>query len=149
MAQVRAAREEDAEAIAAFQTAMARETEGVELDGETVRAGVEAVFEDPARGAYWVAETGGEVVACLLVTGEWSDWRNATVWWVQSLYVRPEWRRQGIFRALFEHVRALAGQRDDVAGVRLYVATENHAAQRAYQVLGMEGGRYRMYEWMK
>ncbi len=149
MAQVRAARAEDAETIAAFQMAMARETEGVALDGATVRAGVEAVFGDPARGTYWVAEADGEVVACLLVTGEWSDWRNASVWWIQSLYVRPEHRRQGIFRALFEHVRELAGQRDGVAGVRLYVAAENHAAQRAYEALGMQEGRYKMYEWMK
>jgi len=146
---VRPGRREDADTIARFQVEMARETEGMCLDEATVAAGVRAVFADPRKGQYWVAEADGGVVASLLVTPEWSDWRNGTVWWVQSLYVRPEQRRSGAFRALYEHLRALVEADDELLGIRLYVAAGNAAAQRAYEAMGMDGARYRLYEWLK
>ncbi|MGD2174907.1 MAG: GNAT family N-acetyltransferase [Candidatus Brocadiaceae bacterium] len=149
MIRVRAARPEDVETIVGFQLRMARETEAIELEPETVTAGVRAVFADPGKGFYRVAEVNGEVAGSLLVTSEWSDWRDASVWWIQSLYVRPDHRRQGVFRALFEHVSGLVRDREDVVGIRLYVAADNVAAQRAYEVLGMYGDRYRLYEWME
>ena len=146
---VRLGRLEDADTIVCFQAAMARETEGIRLDEATVSAGVRAVFADPRNGRYWVAEAGGEVVGSLLVTPEWSDWRNGTVWWIQSLYVRPEHRRGGVFRALNEHLRALVEADDGLLGIRLYVATGNAAAQSAYEAMGMDGEHYRLYEWLK
>lgn len=148
MPNIRPARPEDVPTMVRFQMRMARETEGIELDRDRLTAGVRAALADPSKGTYWVAELEGRVVASLLVTPEWSDWRNATVWWVQSLYVRPEHRREGVFRAMFQHLRALVEGSDEVAGIRLYVATENTAARRAYESLGMDGERYRIYEWM-
>jgi GNAT superfamily N-acetyltransferase len=147
--QVLPARIEDADVISRFQIEMARETEGISLDEATVRAGVRAVFEDPRKGSYWVAEADGEVVGSLLVTPEWSDWRNGTVWWIQSLYVLPQRRRDGVFRALYEHLRALVEADEALCGLRLYVAAGNAAAQRAYEAMGMDGEHYRTYEWMK
>jgi GNAT superfamily N-acetyltransferase len=128
---------------------MAFETEGLKLDGATVRAGVRAVFSDASRGSYWVAEEGGEVVAGLLVVPEWSDWRNGTVWWIHSLYVRPEFRRRGVFRALFENLRGLVEADASLKGLRLYVERGNAAACRTYEAMGMDGEHYRLYEWMK
>jgi len=147
--QVRPGRLEDVETMAEFQTMMAMETEGIRLDRPTVEAGVRAVFADSNRGRYWVAEADGKVVGSLLITPEWSDWRNATAWWIQSLYVREEYRRRGVFRRLFEHVRKLIEADDGLLGLRLYVAADNAAAQRAYEAMGMDGRHYRMYEWMK
>src|SRR5213594_728625 len=113
----RGARRDDAPAIIDFQQAMARETEEVELDRETVTRGVHAVFDDPSRGRYFVADGDGRVVASLLITYEWSDWRNGVVWWIQSVYVDPEFRRQGIYAGLYSHVRALAETDASVRGI--------------------------------
>ena len=137
------------EAIAAFQVRMAAETEGLKLDEATVRAGVRASFDGDANGTYWVAEHDGRPVGCLLILPEWSDWRNGTIWWIHSLYVEPELRGRGAFRALYGEVKRLAEADDAVKGLRLYVATRNEAARRAYEAVGMEAGRYVVYEWMK
>src|SRR5437867_31922 len=94
----------DAGPIIEFQQAMAGETESIELDAPTVTRGVHAVFDDPSRGRYFVAEAEGNVIASLLITYEWSDWRNGNVWWIQSVYVRPAFRRRGIYARLYEHV---------------------------------------------
>ncbi len=146
---VRAARPDDVETMAGFQRMMASETEGIRLDPETVAAGVRAVFDDRRKGRYWVVEDDGQVVASLLTTPEWSDWRNATVWWIQSLYVRPEYRRRGAFRMLYEHLRELVAADPGLLGIRLYVAAGNAAAQRAYEAMGMDGEHYRLFEWME
>jgi GNAT superfamily N-acetyltransferase len=146
---VRAGALSDAETIAAFQIRMADETEGLALEPETVRRGVAAVFDDPARGRYWVAEVGGRVAGSLLIVPEWSDWRNGTVWWIHSLYVRPACRRRGVFRALFEHVRGLVESDDSLMGLRLYVEQGNAAARATYERMGMDGDHYRLYEWLK
>jgi len=146
---VRPGRPEDADTIVRFQVEMARETEGIDLDEPTVADGVRAVLADPGKGRYYVAEVDGDVAGSLLVTPEWSDWRNGTVLWIQSLYVRPEYRRAGAFRALYEYLRALVEADDTLFGIRLYVATSNAAAQRAYEAMGMDGEHYQLYEWMK
>jgi ribosomal protein S18 acetylase RimI-like enzyme len=146
---IRPARPEDAPAIAGFQLLMARETEGVELDPETVERGAGAVFADPARGEYLVAEDAGRLVGCLMVTPEWSDWRNGTVLWIQSLYVVPELRGQGVYRALWEHLRARVQAASDLMGIRLYVDKRNTVAQRVYERLGMTREHYELFEWMK
>src|SRR5947207_15628044 len=111
----------DAGSIIEFQQAMARETESVELDRPVVTRGVHAVFDDPSRGRYFVAEAEGEVIASLLITYEWSDWRDGNVWWIQSVYVRPAFRRRGIYARMYEQVRATAEGDANVRGIRLYV----------------------------
>ena len=143
---VRAATPQDIEALVVFQQAMARETEGRSLDPEVLRRGVKAVFRSPDKGHYLVAEAGGRLIGGLLITYEWSDWRNATFWWIQSVYVDARWRRKGAYRAMHSYVCESARSRDDVCGIRLYVDRVNHVAQRTYAALGMAKARYDMYE---
>ncbi|HEY7215642.1 MAG TPA: GNAT family N-acetyltransferase [Thermoanaerobaculia bacterium] len=147
--EIRAAQREDAPAIADFQLRMARETEDLELDRETVTRGVEAVFADPAKGTYWIAERAGRIAGCLLTTYEWSDWRNGTVLWIQSLYVLPEERGRGVYRALYEHLRREVEMNPGLKGIRLYVDRRNATAQRVYERLGMTREHYDLFEWMK
>lgn len=143
---VRAARKTDAELLAFFNTAMAWETEGKELSSEIISAGVRQLIANPQHGFYLVAEKGSEVVGALMVTFEWSDWRNGLFWWIQSVYVRPEYRRQGVFRSLYRSVETLARKSPEVCGLRLYVDRGNHSAQRTYQKMGMEESNYNLYE---
>lgn len=136
----------DAETIARFNQAMAQETEQRALDWERLCRGVEAVLEDPSKGRYWVAELDGRIVGQLLITYEWSDWRNGTFWWIQSVYIDPAFRGRGVFRALYEHVARQAREEPDVCGLRLYVEQDNWRAQSAYERLGMRPAPYRIYE---
>lgn len=124
---------------------MAWETEGKALDGETVAHGVRAVLDDPSKGFYLVAERDGEPVGGLMVTYEWSDWRNGAFWWIQSVYVEPDARRTGVFRALFASIREQARAAGAV-GLRLYVEVENRRAQHTYASLGMAQCPYHMFE---
>lgn len=142
---IRPATVADAPALCAWNAAMARETEHLELDAAVLARGVRAVFEQPQRGFYLVAERDGEAVGSLLVTFEWSDWRNGDYWWIQSVYVVPGARRDGVFRALYAEVerRARAAK---AASLRLYVETENSRAQATYERLGMRRCHYAMYE---
>jgi ribosomal protein S18 acetylase RimI-like enzyme len=143
---VRAATPREIPALVAFNQAMALETEGRALDPVRLQAGVEAVFAAPARGSYFVALREEERLGALLVTSEWSDWRNGSFWWIQSVYVVPSARRQGVFRELYRHVLARARAQRDVCGLRLYVERDNHRAQATYRGLGMEETRYRLFE---
>jgi len=138
----------DAPAIIDFQQKMAWETEKMTLETETITKGVNAVFRDNSRGQYYVAETGGKVVASLLITYEWSDWRNCNVWWLQSVFVLPDYRRQGIFRKMYTYVRTQA-EKQGIAGLRLYVETNNTRAKKTYEALGMSSEHYSFYEWMR
>ena len=144
--QIRRAILADAARIAEHNAAMARETENLELDRQRLRRGVEAVLNDPAKGFYTVAVADGQVVGQMMVTFEWSDWRNATFWWLQSVYVAPEYRRRGIYRRLYQHVLDEAKSRKDICGVRLYVSKENVAAQQVYERLGLKKALYEMCE---
>ena len=143
---VREASAQDARAIATFQIAMARETEHRELDAETVIAGVTGVLQNPKHGFYLVATEQKTVVASLLLTFEWSDWRNGVFWWIQSVYVGPNWRRRGIFRALFAEVKRRAQEDEAVRGLRLYVERDNAEAQMVYARLGLSETPYRICE---
>lgn len=125
---------------------MAEETERRSLDRETVRRGARGVLEDQRLGVYYVAECGGTVVGQLMMTYEWSDWRNGTFWWIQSVYVAPGARGGGIYRALHEYVETLARRTAGVCGLRLYVEAENTSAQRVYERMGMNCTSYRLYE---
>jgi len=139
----------DAEAIIDFQIAMALETEDLALDREVCTRGVYEVFARPSLGRYFVAENGDHVVASLLITYEWSDWRNGTVWWIQSVYVVPTARGQGIYAGLYDYVKSFATMDENVRGIRLYVDQRNSSAQQVYARLGMNGDHYRVFEWMK
>lgn len=132
----------DLEIIVAFNAAMALETEKLALDPQVLRAGVAAALENPMIGPYYVAECEGAVVGQLMITFEWSDWRNANIWWVQSVYVAKPFRRRGIFRLLYQHVRNEAQSRPDVCGIRLYAYNENHRALQTYRDLGMKVTKY-------
>ena len=140
---------EDAGTIAQFQIAMALETENLHLDPETCLKGVTAVFDETTRGRYFVAERRGRVVASLLITYEWSDWRNGNVWWIQSVYVVPTERGQGVFAGLYSHLQELAKSDPQVRGLRLYADHRNTRAHEVYTRFGMDGGHYRVFEWMK
>ena len=144
--QVRIATAADGDAFVRFNRAMALETENKSLSEATVTSGVRSVFDDPARGFYVVAECGEAIVAALMVTFEWSDWRNGNFWWIQSVYVIPEFRRRGIYRRLYEFVRDRARKDGGVCDFRLYVEKENVGAQRVYESLGMSKCDYLMYE---
>lgn len=135
----------DVASIAQWNVAMAWETEHKALDPAVLERGVTAVFDEPRRGFYFVAERDGEPVGCLLVTYEWSDWRAGDFWWIQSVYVVESARREGVFRLLYEAVKQRA-QDAGAVGLRLYVETENERAQRTYAGLGMERCHYYMYE---
>jgi Acetyltransferase (GNAT) family. len=145
---IRKANQSDEPSIADFQLKMAWETEHMTLDSDVVIKGVKAVFEDPSRGQYYVAEATGRAIASLLITFEWSDWRNCNVWWFQSVYVVPELRRQGIFRSMYTHIRDIA-EEQNIAGLRLYVETKNEQARKTYEALGMSSEHYSFYEWMR
>jgi len=148
-AEIRAASSGDAATLVELQIRMARETEDLELDRDTVTRGVAAVFADPAKGSYWIAERGGRIVGCLLTTFEWSDWRNGTVLWIQSVYVLPEERGRGVYRALYDHLRRRVEADPGLKGLRLYVDRRNAAAQRVYERLGMSREHYDLFEWLK
>jgi GNAT superfamily N-acetyltransferase len=147
MITIRKARPEDAIAIIDFQQKMALETEQLILLPEIISKGVNAVFDNYTRGQYWVAEENENVVASLLITYEWSDWRNSNIWWFQSVYVLPAHRRTGIFRSMYLYIKDEAA-RQCVAGLRLYVETNNTRAQNTYEALGMSRDHYTMYEWL-
>lgn len=134
---IRAANRRDVDAIVDGNARMALETEHRRLDAAGLERGVEAVLTDNRRGRYWVAEREGSVVGQLMVTYEWSDWRNATMWWIQSVYVVEAARRTGVFTMLYRHVEALARRDPDCGGLRLYVETGNERAQAVYRALGM------------
>ena len=143
---IRPARAEDAALLAYWAQAMALETENKILPDADVRSGIARGIADPALARYFVAEQDGVPVGTLMYTFEWSDWRNCLWWWIQSVYVPPEFRRQGIYRALYAHVRALAEADAGVCGIRLYVEKDNRNARSTYEALGMQDAHYRIYE---
>ena len=143
---IRIARKEDAADLIEFNQAMALETEGKSLDSDTLKSGVEAVFADKKKGFYVAAEENGKIVGGLMVTFEWSDWRSKWFWWIQSVYILPEFRGRSIYRLLYEFVKTEAAKAENVCGFRLYVENENVNAQKVYEKLGMQRSHYLMYE---
>ena len=139
---IRQATPADAATIVEFNRRMALETEDKVLDPQVLAAGVAGALADPHKAVYFVAEEDRHILGQVSVTLEWSDWRNGWLWWFQSVYVRPEARRRGVFKALYEHVYAAACADPQVIGLRLYVEKENHSAQQTYLALGMEWTPY-------
>jgi len=135
----------DSENIAKFNSLMAEETERRRLNPDIIGNGVRRLLEDASRGRYWVAVADGEIVGQIMVTYEWSDWRNGALWWIQSVYVHPDHRRSGVFTALYRHVESIA-QQSDARGLRLYVEQNNERAQKTYAALGMVNPNYQVME---
>ena len=150
MFQIRMATEEDHASIVDFQMKMALETEDLVLDEETVSLGVMHVLRNPQKGKYLVATIDEKVVASLMLTPEWSDWRNRCVLWLQSVYVIPEARKMGVFKKMYAHVKKHMVMEDEQnTGLRLYVDASNKKAIEVYKNVGMDGDHYRVFEWMK
>ena len=143
---IRVATSADADSLVEFNKAMALETEDKELDTTVLTSGVEAVFGDEKKGFYVVAEEDTRIIGGLMITYEWSDWRNAWFWWIQSVYILPEARGRRIYSQLYEFVKAKAVEDENVCGFRLYVETDNINAQRVYEKVGMDASHYLMYE---
>lgn len=143
---IRVADHNDVTSLVKFNQLMAWETEQKRLDSDILSKGVAALIADDNKGFYLVAEQSGQVVGSLMVTTEWSDWRNGVFWWVQSVYISPDFRRQGIYAQLYLQVKALGELQQNVCGFRLYVEKENHIAQKTYASLGMQESHYLMYE---
>ena len=143
---IRDATPSDQPVIADFNSRMAQETEGKGLDPGLTGPGVAAVLTDRTKGRYWIATVAGEVAGQLMVTYEWSDWRNGMLWWIQSVYVAPPFRRQGVFSALYKHVESLAKADDEACGIRLYVEKDNDRARQTYRRLGMTEPGYVVME---
>jgi GNAT superfamily N-acetyltransferase len=143
---IRTAALADLPVIADFNVRLAWESEDLALDAARVEAGVRALLIDPAKGIYYVADVAGAVAGQLMITYEWSDWRNGNIWWIQSVYVKPEFRRAGVFRALFNHLQSLAKTQEDVCMLRLYMHAENTRARQSYERLGMSRTKYEVFE---
>jgi GNAT superfamily N-acetyltransferase len=149
MVQIRLATEEDKDVIAGFQLKMALETEDLRLDEKTVREGVLGVFRDPSKGKYFVATEDQQIIASTLLTNEWSDWRNQWFLWIQSVYVLPEKRGKGVFRKIYETIKEMVRADGNIAGLKLYVDSENESAIATYKAIGMDGEHYKLFEWYK
>ena len=134
--------------IATSQCSMALESENLQLDYDTVYSGIKKVFQNDHLGRYYVATIDNKPVACLMTTYEWSDWRCKLVLWIQSVYVTPENRGKGIYKAMYQHIQQLVSNNSDFAGIRLYVDKTNSQAIEVYQKLGMTRDHYHLYEWM-
>jgi ribosomal protein S18 acetylase RimI-like enzyme len=149
MVKIREANSSDAPFIVDFQIKMALETEDLKLGKSVVESGVKAVFQNNAKGTYYVAEIDGNIVGSLLTTYEWSDWRNGQILWIQSVYILKEFRGQGIFKEMYDFIKSgVEDQATNFRGIRLYVDKTNDIAQKVYEKLGMENHHYEMYEWM-
>ena len=146
---IRQAGPADEEIVADFNCRLAAESEGKQLDQPTVRLGVRAILANPRHGRYFVACLDGRVVGQMMHTFEWSDWRNGEIWWLQSVYVHPDFRRQGVLRQLFQHLQAEAAASPHIAGLRLYVEEHNTAAQATYERLGLKPAGYVVMESLK
>ena len=144
----REAKEIEFKVIAGFQQKMAMETEYIQLDTETVLNGVQAVFNDPEKGKYYIVEEDEKVIASLLTTYEWSDWRNSRIIWIQSVYVLPEYRKAGVFNLMYSEIKKIVTENPDYSGIRLYVDKTNSKAQVVYNKVGMQGEHYSLFEDM-
>lgn len=149
MITIRKANRNDIPLIVGFQQKMAAETESLELDLNTLTKGVESVFLNPEKGFYLVAEFDGLVVGCTMLTPEWSDWRNGTILWIQSVFIEPDFRKKGVFSHLYGFVKSLVLRSPEYLGLRLYVVNDNAIAQEVYRRSGMDGNHYRLFEWIK
>lgn len=148
MITVREAVRSDVPHLIRFQQNMASETEGLTLNASVLEQGVLALFDDPGKGKYYIAEENAQVAGCLMTTYEWSDWRCGTVLWIQSVYIDKAHRGKGVYRKLYEYIQGLVTPESGYRGIRLYVDRTNTDAQKVYETLGMNGSHYQVFEWM-
>ena len=149
MITIRKANSGDENIIANFQVRMAKETEQIDLDRDIVNKGVNAVLNSPEKGIYFVAESENKIIASLLITFEWSDWRNGNVYWIHSIYVLPEFRKKGVFKTMYLYLKNIVLKDKNIVGLRLYVDKTNANARKVYETMGMDDGHYLLFEWMK
>ncbi len=143
---IRPANKGDIPAIVRFNSAMALETEDKQIDQIVLTQGITALLNNPERGFYTMAESAGQCVGQVMVTYEWSDWRNGTFWWIQSVYIDPAWRRRGVYTSLYRHILKQAQAQPGICGLRLYVDHHNRTAQNTYTTLGMAAAHYDLFE---
>lgn len=146
---IREGRHEDIATIVEYNFNLAKETEHIELNLDKLYKGVQRIIEDRSKGIYFIYEEDGKVLGQLMVTKEWSDWRNGEFWWIQSVYVHKEHRQKGIFKSLYKHVENMVLENGELCGLRLYVEKENYTAQNTYHSLGMDETYYKLYEMVK
>ena len=146
---IRKAKLEDLDIIVEYNYNLAYETENKELDKEILTKGVRNIIQDENKGIYHVCEIDGKVVGQIMYTFEWSDWRNGTFLWVQSVYVDKEHRGKGVFKSLYNYIKSICDNDDNICGIRLYVEKENYVAQKTYSNLSMSQCNYYMYEYEK
>lgn len=146
---VREATAHDIPFLIDFQLKMALETENITLEISSLTLGIQKLFKDPTKGKYYVAVENNEPVGCLMTTFEWSDWRNGSVLWIQSVYVEKAFRGKSVYKAMYSFIRKMVEEDPDLRGIRLYVDKTNQAAQKVYENLEMNGDHYTVYEWMK
>ncbi len=146
---VRRANKADVPLIVAFNAAMAEETEGLSLDPIVLQRGVEEIFRNPQHGFYIVCEIDNVVHACLMITYEWSDWRNGQFWWIQSVYVQKEFRQQGLYKQMYEFIKTEVKKSKGIAGIRLYVDHNNDKAKEVYKKSGMKKSNYELFEYIR
>ncbi len=146
---VRKATKEDIVSIVAFNQAMALETENLSLDTSVITSGVEEIFNDSSHGFYIVCEIENTVRACLLITYEWSDWRNGLFFWIQSVFVQKEYREKGLYKMMYEFIKTQVDNSNEIVGIRLYVDNDNLPAQKVYSKLGMGKSNYQLFEYSK
>lgn len=149
MIHIQRATVQDIDTLIDFQQRLASESEGVTLNGEVLRKGLQALFADPNKGFYFVAKEDAEVIGCHMITFEWSDWRNGMVWWIQSVYVKETHRKKGVFKMMFDNLLNILSTDPGIIGLRLYVDKSNARAMKVYEAMGMDGSHYTVYERMK
>ena len=140
---------DDIEQLIDFQQRLAFETENVVLDAQTLRRGMKAMFDEPAKGIYYVVKENADIIGCHMITYEWSDWRNGTVWWLQSVYVIESHRKKGVFKMMYDNLVNTIKQDPQLVGLRLYADKTNERALKVYNAMGMDGSHYAIFEWMK
>ena len=146
---VRLATRDDVKSIVDFNRSMAMETENISLDKAVITQGVEAIFDNSKHGFYIVCELEDKVRACLMISYEWSDWRNGLFWWIQSVFVQKEFRQQGLYKSMYDFIKTKADLSEGIAGIRLYVDQNNTKAQSVYTKLGMIKSNYQLFEYVK
>jgi GNAT superfamily N-acetyltransferase len=149
MIEIRKATRNDIPVLVDFQCKLALESENVTLEKDVVVLGMNAMFDDPAKGAYYLAVNGQEIAGCHMITYEWSDWKNGMVLWIQSVYVKESFRKQGVFKKMYDNLTELIKKDPGLRGLRLYVDKSNDRAMKTYEAMGMDGSHYTVYEWMK
>jgi ribosomal protein S18 acetylase RimI-like enzyme len=149
MIEIRKATRNDIPVLVDFQCKLALESENVTLEKDVVVLGMNAMFDDPTKGSYYLAVDGHEIAGCHMITYEWSDWKNGMVLWIQSVYVRESFRKQGVFKKMYDNITDIIKEDSGLRGLRLYVDKSNDRAMKTYEAMGMDGSHYTVYEWMK